>query len=653
MEGPYGVFSDGSHYCYEVSRVDGVLSVSVGLTCTFLEHSGLPAPLGSCTVRLTGEVHGVFEELVGDENVRYLLVVAVHSLGVQVAHDMQRPREWLAALPCFPVPRNCRRTLGLGHELHGAPLSLTEAGTLVLSMKQSGLCTRDDLCGVFVHVKRAVHEALRAQLPEVKCCEDHAYAAPRDEATFRIVICGGELECVVRRKGDKLLAEGSLLTRAFMSRSGADTLASRLDVDVRVGKWHDVGELEAKRAFCAIATAARLCAMLPPCVYPLLDPIASCAITTAHDGVVGAIMSRTGPLRIECELARGTYIFGVGGTNPFVAMHAVCRLLKDCDGEPAWRTLGCLAADVDAALELSVGVVGQSAVAFTCGSVGHHVAGTLLVTRGPALDVTSAAILLRNSYEGQKDVDAVADRIRTSQRVRVEPEWVWGGGKSATQHRERSCSVHATMHALKMAREVAGRPRIPRGEVRRRMKARCEPAYAAVCAHALTAALAGKFATGSVVRNSLLCTALFASTVDDLTLCATIQCNGDVMLSAWTASEAEKLELRDKAWNLKAEVGSRGLAARWPRSEDDRGYAEARQLLARLGEAMVAAAARRGGPVTVRMYQARVWPASLVAGIGAALARAGFEESRSLPYMHRRYEPRKRPRPDDHAEELN
>jgi hypothetical protein len=634
MDRPYGVFSDGSPYCYEAVRRADVLSVSVGPVCAFLEHSGLPAPLGECTVRLTGERRGVVEELSGDAGMRYLLVSAVLAMGVHVAHD-EAPGAWLEALPHFPVPRACRRALGLGCDLHGAPLSLAQTEAHVLGMRESGVCTRDDLAGVFVHARRAVLRALEAQPPAVKCCEHHAYDAPRDEAAFRVAVCGGELGCVVRREAGRVFADGSLLTRAFMRRGSADTLASRFDV--RVGRWRDVGVLEAKRAFCAIATAARLCAMLPPCVYPLLDPIASCAIATARDGVVGAILSRTGPLRIECELARGTYIFGVGATSPFVAMHAVCRLLTGCDGEPAWRTLGCLAADVDAALELSVGVVGPSAVAFTCGSVGHHVAGTLLVTRGPALDVTSARILLRNSYAGQKDVDAVADRIVRGQRVMAETEWVWGGGEGATQHREGSCSMHATMFALKMARELAGRPTIRRGAVRRRMRARCEPAYAAVCAHALRSALAGKFATGSVVRNSLLCTALFASTAGELTLCATVQCNGDVMLSAWTAGEAEKLELRDAAWNLTAEVGSRGLGHRWPRAGSRAGYIEARQLVERLGGAMVAAAARRGAPVTVRMYRGRVWPASLAPGIGAALTVAGFEEGRSLPYMHRRY----------------
>ena len=81
-----------------------------------MQQNGRALRLGSCTVRLTGEGHGVVEELEGDENVLYLLMVVVLALGVQAAHDEQRPRGLArgdATLPddARPRPRAPRRAM--------------------------------------------------------------------------------------------------------------------------------------------------------------------------------------------------------------------------------------------------------------------------------------------------------------------------------------------------------------------------------------------------------------------------------------------------------------------------------------------------------------------------------------------------------------
>ena len=654
------VVSDGSPYCYAGRRETvepglGRLVVVAGTVCDFLVHGTIVRPVATCTVRVTNDESTV-EELTGDDGPRYLLLSIIRHIEPVVV-DEPVPTAWLESLPFFPVEMHHRTPRGISLYLPNSnSWTLETAQKAVMMHRKQRFCSRDDFFALFVHIRRLVYEQLLSQNALVKCCEHHKYDADEDHVGMRINIEGGVLEASIKRKGRQIYVNGDLFSRAFLRYShgafDANTLASVLSDVIYTGEWRTLEDaIKVKRAFCAIATAARLCRMLPPLQYPLLDRIASCSISAADvadDDVLGEIISRTGDLRVECELERGVYIFGRGGTDEFVLLRSICAILRSCHGEEAWRTWGCLATDVDCALEQTVGVVGRSAVAFLASTGRHTVAGVLLVTRDTALYVTRVRILLRNSYDERPEMGALAERVRRSRQVhpdtKVTVEWVWKSERHAqTQHREGSCTQHAAMLALKLAREIGTRPTQKQTKIIARIQARCEPKYAAVCEHAWATGISLDAEPTSRVRNSIICTSVFSATASGITLCATIQCDGRVMLSAWTASETTRLSTRGSNKLLTAEtMGSDGLSARWPTSGPSswRRY-EARGLFAALNYAMVRCSTRRGTPITVRMYRGRVWPTDdeqFAFIIKQALNDAGFVESRSLPYMSRVYE---------------
>jgi hypothetical protein len=652
-------YSDGSPYCYVVERGAGG-DLEVWATTAEALLAGEVRALASCRVRdgAVAEVRALGGG-VGDAGRRLLLARAVGALarGVELgalarAADDPEAARWAAELPWHPVPMAARRagggtSLEYRRRVH-AGVGLEELQADVLRWRRLGHCPRDDAFALFCAIRREVHARLAGQPPEVKCCEHHAYGAEADEARCAV----GALAGTLRRRGARLVSGGGLFVEPFLLpwRGGeaATTLASELDAYCRVEGIDAWSVLEAKRRFCAVATAMRLCAMLPPMAYPALDRLAS-VVVVPTDEVLRAMVPRG--QRVHGEPGAGTYVFGRGGSQMQVFVCALRRMLGECGGEAAWRTAGRLALDVDGALEQTAGVVGRSAVAFvgaTAGDDAHAVCGVLLLTRNERMDVTDVRVLLRNSWDGELDVEeAVLHRVYSHAQLRREARVAlrWASAQHGTQDAEGSCVMHAAMLALKMARELG--PGQPPADLPRRLREPCEPQYAAACAAAV-----GR--CGDWSRRfgiSLECTALFCERDGELTLCANVQCNGEVMLAAWTAAEAARLRLRGRADyhdfdDVHDLVGSSDLTAEWPWDDEDRDYgradAEAAGLVRRLERAMGAAAARRGAPVTVKMYRGRVWPADrgdVAEAVMWALRDAGYERRRRLRYVRKRYAP--------------
>jgi hypothetical protein len=329
--------------------------------------------------------------------------------------------------------------------------------------------------------ERDIWRVVEAQRGE--CSRDSLYAA--FEASFALAYHGDEydedpascsvtltvrggtrLHGTVEARDSEVRVSGNFFTTAYVATSGTRTALEFLakfecaQCNVRLGAF--APRSDARHFLFAARKAMRVCARLAQSgvVYPALDPIVTYAVRGEQPRLVQDVSDRF-KLNVECSLDGACFFPQIVDAPELIAR--LNALLASCAGDAAWRARGLMAPSLKHAFKRSIGVVGESVVAFIhthrARGVTQSACATLHVTRDAASRVVHAEI--------------TACGVPDS---RLEARWL------VPPPGRPSDAPHAAMLVLKLAQRLVD----GQTDVEAAMRERCHVAFGAVCSFALT-----------------------------------------------------------------------------------------------------------------------------------------------------------------------